>query len=153
MSRFPSYKTVKRASQRYLREHQTYRVIGDIDGWQCVYCGINLLDMKRRRMFWRITVDHIQPLCLAFHLPLEVINHPINLVIACHRCNTKLGGAHARDKEARFGRFKGKRVQFGNVLPAIYLFSAEEYRRLPSTERSRLCSEISLPQPVGSDTA
>lgn len=143
MPRFPSYKTVKRASQRYVLAHHIRKVVGELDEWCCVYCGFRL-SRSRKTSRQRLTLDHIQPLKYVFHLPLPVVNHPRNIALACYECNSKYGATHARDKEARFGRFKNGG---GYTLPTIYLLSAEEYRHLPSTERTRLCSEIVLPSP------
>lgn len=133
---------MKRASSRYIIEQQLHTRVGDLDNWQCCYCG-RALQKKPMPNKRGITLDHLQPLVLLTHLPIALVNCELNLVAACLRCNTKMGAKPAKDRMLRYGRFKKAKARGDEVLPAIYFASVEQCQDLLGTWHSPPYTDIS----------
>lgn len=121
-----SYKTTKRAVMRHLHAANLRSIVGELDKWQCVYCGKRKIVTEHAR--W--TVDHLQPVCRLLHMQTHKINDVQNLVLACLECNTSFGSKGPEEKILRFGRFLKTPKRASDVLPEEYLvFDAELFDR------------------------
>lgn len=151
-----SYKTVKRAIMRHLRETNLRDIIGTLDKWECVFCG----KVKRKNPV-RWTIDHLQPVSRILHMSTHQINAPCNIVLACLRCNTSMGAIGPEHKILRFGRFKNSPTRASEVLPLEYLVlqpvpmasSPGRYLDPLSTSHNQQRTCIDPPQSLGSRRA
>lgn len=146
---YRSYKTVKRAIMRHLRETNLRDFIGNLDRWECVFCG-----KTKRRYPVRWTVDHLQPVSRILHMQTHQINDPCNVVLACLRCNTSMGAIGPEHKVLRFGRFKNSPLRASEFLPAEYLVLQPVTISLPpgryldplSTSHTPPCTDTNRPR-------
>lgn len=98
---------------RHLREADLRNVVGDLDQWQCVYCG----KRKGHPDSVRWTIDHLQPVSRLLHMQTHQINDVQNLVLACLGCNTTFGAVGPEEKILRFGRFTRHPKRASDILP------------------------------------
>ena len=100
MSRFKNPRAQRRyvIGKRIKKNKRT--MIYQLDRYQCVYCGLDMTAMPHL-----LTLDHLMPLSMIINHPMRVLNHPSNLVTACHPCNNVNGNQPPSARIMQYGRF------------------------------------------------